>query len=180
MTVRRLDTLRHTALDTIKLLRMVYEEAEDLHVLAYDRPSAVEEAKVSGGSPNYALDTHGDLDARKAYKELWDRLDGTCIALNEASNKALNTLRAGRAPAKKGPRHLRLLELSEAIAHQAARTLAGDYTPVRRGLQPDYGKALDEMTKNRDALQRKLDEVTKDRDRLKTQQQRQADRRRSA
>lgn len=177
MTTRRIDTLRNTVLDTVKLLRMVYEEAEDLHVLAYDRPAAVEEAKVSGGARDYALDTHGDLDAKKAYQELWDRLDGTCIAMNEASNKALNTLRAGKTPTKKGPRNLRLLELGEAIAHQAARTLAGDYTPVRRGLQPDISKALAEMTKNRDALQRKLDDVTKERDRLKAQQQRAADRR---
>jgi len=60
MTTIRTDTLKNRTASTRELLGMVLEELEDLHVLAYERATALSEAKVSGGSHDYALDTHGD------------------------------------------------------------------------------------------------------------------------
>lgn len=181
MTTPRIDTMRNTIAGTVELLLMAYEELEDLHVLSYDRPSAVEEAKVAGGSSHHYLDTHGDQQARDAYRDLWRALDGTCIHVSERCNNALNTLRAGKSPAvRRAPRHLRLTELGEAIAAQAERTRRGEYSPVRRGPQPDLAKSLNEMTKSRDELARKLDNMTKERDRALSDLRSQRDRRRSA
>ena len=180
MTAPRIDSLRNRIAGTIELLLMAHEELEDLHVLAYDRPAAVEEAKVAGGSSHYYLDTHGDTQAKDAYRDLSRVLDGTCTHLAERCNNALNKLRDGKTPAAtRAPRHLRLLELGEAIANQAKRTRSGDYSPVRRGAQPDLSKTLTEMTAARDRLQRQLDRVTKERDRALTELRSRRDTRRA-
>ena len=181
MTAPRIDTMRNRIAGTVELLLMAFEELEDLHVLAYDRPSAVEEAKVAGGSSHHYLDTHGDMQAKDAYRDLWRALDGSCIHLSERCNNALNTLRAGKTTATtRAPRHLRLTELGEAIAAQADRARRGEYSPVRRGPQPDVGKTLNEMTKSREELRRQLDDVTKERDRALAELRNQRERRRSA
>lgn len=165
----RIDTVRNRLAATIAVLTSVSEEIEDLHALAYDRPSAVDEAKVAGGSANYYLDTHGDTRARSAYREMWRAADTACNLLDEKANNALNLLRAGDTPGRSGPRLVRLVELGEAIAAQSRRARRGDYAAVRRGPQPDEGKAIAELTKQRDDLSRRLVEVTQERDRLRSQ-----------
>lgn len=164
MSINRIDTRRNQLARTRDLLTMILEEIEDLHVLAYDRPVALSEAKVSGGSHDYALDTHGDPRARSAYHQLGHAIDEACKLLDGATANALNLLREGRTPGR-GQRHLRLTELGEAISSQARRARRGDYTPIRRGPQPDQMNALDQMRKERDDTRQELVKVTRQRDR---------------
>lgn len=161
----RLDTMRNRVAATLRLLTMVEQELEDLHVLAYDRPSAVDEAKVAGGSAEYYLDTHGNMKARDAYRALWRSLDGICQSIDGASNNALYILRKGDTPTNQGPRTASLTELGELIAAQERRARRGDYTAVRRGPQPDREKSVDQLRKERDQARFDLDEMTKQRDR---------------
>lgn len=164
MATVRLDTLRNQINATGQLLGMVSEELEDLHVLAYERATAAEEAKVSGGSHDYALDTHGDPRARHAYRLLGETVDEVCATLDSVSHDALNLLRQGNTPGR-GQRRLRLVELGEAIAAQSRRARRGEYTPIRRGPQPDRDNALEQMRKERDTALRKIAKITKQRDR---------------
>lgn len=164
MTAIRIDTLRNQIAGARELLDMIHQELEDLHVLAYERATLLSEAKVSGGSHDYALDTHGDERARDAYKALGRAVDGACIHLAEASNNALNLLRQGNTPGR-GQRHLRLAELGEAIAAQSRRSRRGDYTPIRRGPQPEHHHALDQLQQERDAAIRERDKARQQRDR---------------
>lgn len=158
----RLDTMRNRIAATRDLLTMIGEELEDLHVLAYDRPSAVDEAKVAGGSANYYLDTHGDKRARDAYRNLWTSLDNICTTIDGASNIALNLLRKGDTPTNQGPRTVHLSELGDLIAAQARRAKSDGYSPVRRGPQPDEAKAMDARGKDRDDEIRTLKSDLKD------------------
>lgn len=172
MTAPRIDSLRNRLTATRDLLTMVEQELEDLHVLAYDRPAATEEAKVSGGTSHYYLDTHGDQRARNAYKRLWDTLDGVCTTLDGAANNALNLLREGGTPTNQGPRTVRLGELGELIAAQARRARTADYTPHRRGPQPDLLKATEALRRERDDARRQLEDMTRQRDRALAERRR--------
>lgn len=163
MTAIRIDTLRNEIAGARELLDMIHQELEDLHVLAYERATTLSEAKVSGGSHDYALDTHGDPRARDAYKHLGKAVDGACILLAEASNNALNLLRQGDTPGR-GQRHLRLAELGEAVAAQAKRSRRGDYTAIRRGPQPELAKATEQLQKERDDAIRERDAARRQRD----------------
>lgn len=163
MTIR-IDTLRNSIAGTRELLSMIHQELEDLHLLAYERATAVSEAKVSGGSHDYALDTHGDQNARDAYRNLGRTVDAACITLAEASTNALNILRKGDTPGR-GQRHLRLAELGEAIAAQSRRARLGEYTAIRRGPQPEHHLALEQLQQERDHALRERDAARRQRDR---------------
>lgn len=167
MTTIRIDTLANRIAATKDLLAMLLEELEDLHLLAYERATAASEAKVSGGSPDYALDTHGNPHARDAYRLLGNLTYRICDELENASNQALNVLRKGNTPGRSGPRHLRLIELGEQIVNQAQRARRGDYTPIRRGNQPDTIAALEEAIRDRDAAQRQVTALERERDRMR-------------
>lgn len=170
MTTIRLDTLRNQIAGTIALLQMIHQELEDLHVLAYERHTASDEAKVAGGSRDYALDTHGDPQARNAYRTLGDTTAAACETLATVTHDALNLLRTGRTPAT-GRRRIQLTELGDAIAAQQRRIARGDYTPIRRGPQPDSDQALNQTRRERDAALRKLTKVTAQRDKLRAKRQ---------
>ncbi len=156
----RIDTMRRRLQATIDLLMTVSEELEDLNVLAYDRRAAADDIKVSGGERDYALDTNGDPRARDAYRQLsMAQADMFDIAA-EATHDVLTVLRSGERSAPRGPRLIRALELAEAIGLQAKRAAAGDYTPVRRELQPEADKAANavaEITRERDTARTKAE-----------------------
>jgi hypothetical protein len=165
MTVR-IDTLRNRLAGTLKLLDMMGEELEDLHVLAYERATAnTDNQRVRGGTRDYALDNHGDPLARDAYRRLGDVTVDACARLDSAINDALKLLRQGDTPART-PNRLRLVELGEAIAAQARRAKRGDYTAVRRGPQPEAQRAVSEAIADRDRLSRELSKANKEIDRL--------------
>lgn len=177
MATIRIDTIRNRIAGTRELLALIYEEIQDLHLLAYERATAVSEAKVSGGSHDYALDTHGDRDARDAYRHLGDTLDRMCGQLDDAVTQALNVLRKGDSPTR-GARHLRVVELGEAITAQARRSRRGDYTPIRRGPQPDMTNVLEQMQEERDRAIRERDRAVKERNQAVTDLRNQRDRHR--
>lgn len=163
MTTVRIDTLRNQIAATCTLLNMVAEELQDLHDLAYERATTATEAKVAGGSRDYALDTHGDPQARAAYRQIGDATSNACATLATISHDALALLRTGNTPTR-GRRRIQLAELGEAIAAQQRRIARGDYSAIRRGPQPDRDQALAQITKDRDNLNRKLTKVTRQRD----------------
>jgi hypothetical protein len=154
MTVR-IDTLRNRIAGTRQLLEMLAEELDDLHLLAYERPAAKDEAHVAGGSRDYALDTHGDPQCRAAYRRLGDVTADACARIDASITDALQLLRQGSPPTRTG-RRLHLVELGEAIAAQTRRAARGDYTAVRRGPQPDERRALADVVDDRDRLTREL------------------------
>lgn len=153
MTAVRVDTLRNRIAGTIDLLGKAREEADDLHLLAYDRRTAADEAKVAGGSRDYALDTHGDLKAREAYKHLADAILSACGTLEDATTYVNKVLRAASDtdPVKLGPRSTTAVELGEKIAAQARRIADDSYVPVRRMPQPSTSTAWTKLVKSKEA-----------------------------
>ena len=69
MTAPRIDSVRRDINDAITSLRFLADNLEDVHALAYNRHRAAQEAKVRGGTRDYALDTHGDPEARRLYTD---------------------------------------------------------------------------------------------------------------
>ena len=166
MTTVRLDTLRNQLAATIDLLHMVGQELDDLHVLAYERATAATEAKVSGGTPDYALDTHGDPKARDAYRRLGEVTSEACRDLAQTSHEALSLLRTGPSPGR-GGRRIQLAALGDALDAQARRIARGEYTPIRRGPQPDRDQVLEQTRRERDAANQRVAKLQKKLDRLR-------------
>lgn len=147
----RMDTVRNRVNGALALLRVVADELEDLHVLAYERARAVSEAKVSGGTRDYALDTHGDPRARDAYRHLsrvmtgWrdadgERHEGVCDMIDDAANEVITILRqAGHG--EKGSGRIGPVEMAALLQSQARRTKRGEYSPVAFVPQPLAGEA---------------------------------------
>lgn len=95
MTAPRIDTTRNIVDDLILLLAEFRAELHDIHDLAYNRKRAAEEARVSGGSRDHALDTHGDMEARRLYSDaVW--------ALGKAEGPLTTAIKAIRSHLTKG------------------------------------------------------------------------------
>lgn len=75
MIAPRIDSTRNLIDDLILLLAEFRAEVHDIHDLAYNRKRAAEEARVAGGSRDFALDTHGDMRARDLYRDARWALD---------------------------------------------------------------------------------------------------------
>jgi hypothetical protein len=162
----RIDTTRNRVNGTLALLRIVLEELEDLHVLAYERARAVSEAKVSGGARDYALDTHGDQRARDAYRHLsrvmvgWRDSEGVvhegvCDMLDDAANEVISLLRVS-GEGEKGHGRIPVVEMAALLQAQARRAKAGVYTPVAFVPQPlaaEASTAMDQLLRERDQLE---------------------------
>lgn len=139
----QINTLRRRLAATRELLQLVEEELEDLHVLAYDRPTARREAAVAGGTVDYALDTHGDPRARDAYRHLGQITVDACDQLADAAHEAIVLLRARDDSSRPRTRRtIRAEELAGAIEAKAKRVERGEYEPVRRYPQPDRDETL--------------------------------------
>jgi len=172
MTVR-VDSLRNTLAATIGLLEAVGQEAEDLHVLAYDRKTAAEEAHVAGGSRDYALDTHGDPRAREAFRDLGDQAVKACQILGASAERANRLLRASDDGERlAGKRTTAAVVLADAIAAQARRIADGTFVPVRRLPQPDQGKAWSTLVKSKEHLDDENRRLRNENDRLRAEVER--------
>lgn len=172
MTVR-VDTLRKTIAATIDVLEAVGQEAEDLHVLAYDRKTAAEEAHVAGGSRDYALDTHGDPRAREAYRDLGDQAVKACQILGASVERAVKLLRASDDTKRpQGKRTTAAVVLADSIAARARRVADGTFVPVRRLPQPDQGKAWTSLVKSKQAVVDENRQLRTENDRLKAENDR--------
>lgn len=157
----RVDTVRNQLFGARELLAMVGAEVEDLHVLAYDRPTASRE-KVHGGQRDYALDTHGDPRARAALRELSLAAVHACEVVAQVAHDQLKILRSGERT--NGTRRMvSSEELLQAIEAQGRRAARGEYTPVRREAQPDsdlVAGTVDRLTRERDQARTQADRLT--------------------
>lgn len=72
----RIDTFRNLLDHVQQLLAELRPDIDDIHDLAYNRNRAAANARVSGGGRDYALDTHGDIQARDLYTEIGGELVG--------------------------------------------------------------------------------------------------------
>lgn len=75
MRITRIDQVPRALAEVRSDCTEIEHEVQTLHDLAYSRSVAVE-AQVSGGSPDYALDTHGDPQARSALKRAMSSIEG--------------------------------------------------------------------------------------------------------
>lgn len=133
----RIDKLRSQLAGTITLLEIVGREVATLHGLAYDRRRAVEEIRVRGGIPDYALDTHGDPRARRAYIDLARAIDHVCVHLATHTHDVLRLLNDGeKGTNRQHPATVTALEHAEAIDAQARRIAQGTQLPTGTVPQP--------------------------------------------
>ena len=149
----RIDTARNQLAATRALLDRALDQMEDLHVLAYDRQVAVDEAKVSGGWRDYALDTHGDIRAREAYWRFSDALSDTCGTLAGAAHDVLRILSVA-APATRGPRTTSALEHAFLLEAKARRVQRGEYQPAPMYPQSGIDEAIAASTQDVKRLER--------------------------
>jgi 5-methylcytosine-specific restriction endonuclease McrA len=134
MSAPRIDTFRSTIDGLIIALSQIRDETQDLHELAYSRYRAAQESKVRGGSPDYALDNHGDKRARELYTEVARATVGLGRDVLGSLDRIRSYLTAGdgsvyqrRNKAGDAPR----AEVLSAIAAAERRRKRGEYAPTR-------------------------------------------------
>lgn len=149
----RIDTARNQLAATRALLDLALTQMEDLHVLAYERQAASDDAKVAGGGHDYALDTHGDQRVRDAYRRFSDILHATTLDLAEAAHDVLRYLSAA-GNASRGPRITSALEHALLLEAKARRVQRGEYQPARVMPQPGIDDALAAAAQNIKRLER--------------------------
>jgi hypothetical protein len=149
----------HNRLDAfLELWRLAGEHLDELHALAYDRPKAAERLRVRGGTPDYALDTHGDPRARRLYQQLvWELLDVMDDSA-EACHAAVSFFKDGRlASGRRGAAGaISPEELAVALDAQRRRGDGPTRTvpqPTPRGL-PTVVQLLDELEQLRAACRK--------------------------
>ena len=144
MTVR-IDTARNQIAATVALLTQIGAELEDLHHLAYERPTTIEQLRVNGGQRDWALDTHGNPFARQAYRDIGEAIMTACAHIAERSHAAAAILRTAddNRPDVRSSRTITALHLAELIEARARRTTdPHQYSPIRYLPQPDADTAL--------------------------------------
>jgi hypothetical protein len=163
-TTPRVDSTRNRIAATATLLGDVLPHIDDLHALAYDRAAARRDAVVAGGSRDYALDTHGDPNARQAYKHLALATVDACEILAEAAHDALVLFRTGDHDHNAAGR-VTEEELALALVAKARRIARGEAESIPVGAQPHAdltARVLQRVIAERDALQRKVDRYERD------------------
>lgn len=159
MPAPRIDSMRNRLTATRTLLGNALEFIEDLHALAYDRATAAERQTVRGGERDWALDTHGDPRARRAYTALAEAASSACSNLAIAADDASRILtEGGQVDTTRGRgTPIPTEDLAQQLALQARRAARGDYTPVRTRPQPaadDAARVLDRVRRERDEARR--------------------------
>jgi hypothetical protein len=142
----RIDTLRRQLAGTRTLLHDLELHLDDLHQLAYERHTT-DRLPVTGGTRDYALDTHGDPTARDAYRDLGDTTATTLENLAVALHTAATVLKAGGNRGNQSRTHVTRSEHADLLAAQAERLAAGDTSSVRNEqlAQPGYAEALGDL-----------------------------------
>jgi hypothetical protein len=125
MTVR-IDTLRNQLGATATLLTTTSPLLTELHALAYERHRGPQGETVRGGARDYALDNHGNPDARAAYQALGETIDHTCTTLALALHDASKPLREGGNRGNQSRRLISVGDLGIALAAQARRIGRGE------------------------------------------------------
>ena len=161
MTAPRIDAVRTEIRETIRLLDWLGGQLDDLHVLAYTRHRAGQEAKVRGGSHDYALDNHGDPEARHLYAQVAKDLRSTLNRLQGSVKDVRGFLTARGTSSTRRDRSADAskIEVLGQIARQAKRRRRGDYTPAPLVEQPQVFTEFDWQTEC-DALRSAVRKVT--------------------
>lgn len=144
MSAPRIDTFRNLSLHIVDLLGELGPDIEDVHDLAYNRNRAAGEAKVAGGSRDYALDSHGDMIARELYIDVAAQL----VGLGRGAEKALRKLRKhlnreDTALRRDESANVSAAEFDQARYAQARRNLRGERSPHAHFAQPDRKNHID-------------------------------------
>lgn len=145
MTAPRIDAVRAEIRDTVRLLQAFGDQLDDLHVLAYNRHRAAKEAKVRGGSRDYALDNHGDPEARRLYDQAARDLHATLNRLvgTMKETRGYLTAKGSHATRRDSSADASAIEVLGSIAAQARRRKRGDYTPAPLVDQPQVHTEFD-------------------------------------
>lgn len=126
----RIDSIRNSITTTTTLLARARTVLDDLYVLAYDRPAAALAERSSGGSRDYALDTHGDPIARNRLNDLKRALDSATTTVGYACTEAIAHL---NPPAELNLRPIArtatALDVHDAHDARQRRITRGEYTP---------------------------------------------------
>lgn len=132
----RIDRVRNQAHAAIELLHTTLRHLNDLHTLAYDRPSAAERLAIRGGERDYALDTHGDPHARDLLRQGMRITDTTCADLARWAHDIAAYLNDGERTHRRTTPTATATDVNDALDAQARRRQRGDYTPQRTAPQP--------------------------------------------
>lgn len=137
MTTPRIDAVRNEIRHAIELLHLLGDQLDDLHVLAYDRHHAAAEAKVRGGSRDYALDNHGDKQARDLYAQVARDLRHTISGLTGSIKGVRGYLTAGSGGGRRdATADATADEVIAALDAQRRRRARGEYEPALLATQP--------------------------------------------
>lgn len=159
MSAPRIDTLLRTIESVQTLLDELRPHLVDVHELAYDRAHAAAEAKVSGGSRDYALDTNGDQRARDVYIDVAARL----VGLGRAAESDLKALKRflnqddSRPLRRDGSADVTALEHRSARHSRLQRLARGERHPIPLVSQPERPLHVDpvvELEQLRGAVRR--------------------------
>lgn len=175
MSAPRIDTTRNMLDGLILLLAEFRAEVHDIHDLAYNRPRAADEAKVAGGSRDYALDTNGDMIARRLYIHAATTLVRVEGPVSDAIAKIRSHLTAGGSVSgydktRTAPK----AEVAAAIRAAERRRGRARTTPVETephhliAHQPPlaYQEPTEELDNLRSALRKTVGRAKPDRSRL--------------
>lgn len=169
MSTPRIDSTRNLIDDLVLLLAEFRAEVHDIHDLATNRPRAAEEAKVNGGSRDYALDTNGDQVARRLYITAVREIIHAMNPVSDAIKAVRSHLTAGVAPSTFDksavvPKH----EVAAAVNAAQRRRLRGEYEPHLIAKQPFVGyiEPTEELDHLRNAVAKMAAGQKPDRSRL--------------
>lgn len=141
MPAPRIDTLRNQLAASQTMLAKAGSILDTLHQLAYDRATA-NDVRVRGGQPDYALDTHGDPNARRAYTDLAHLIDHLCQQVATRVHPALAIVTdAEDTSGRRHPYAITAREHAEALDAQARRIARGEFDPGRTETQPQIPKS---------------------------------------
>lgn len=130
MSAPRIDTFRNTLDATILRLAELWDETHDIHDLAYNRTRAADEARVNGGSRDFALDTNGDMVARRLYIDVARDVVEHAGVVEDSIGRIRSHLTSGSAVSTYDrsaavPRH----EVAAAITAAGRRRQRGEFSP---------------------------------------------------
>lgn len=164
----RIDTVRQQIAHAQHVLTLAEREIETLYLLAYERPTASDPARVSGGTPDWALDWNGDMVARAALRTLMTHTTKAAKTITTGAQDAISAVRDRTPDHVDNSRHrarISVVEFLEVLNAAEDRRARGEYTPHRLAPQPV-------VAGTEAALRAQLKAATKENERLRRRVQR--------
>lgn len=143
MNAPRIDTYRRETDDAISLLRWLAGQITDLHDLAYSRHRGGGE-RVRGGSSDYALDTHGDPQARDLYHDAASKVIHLVDELVKVEKDVRSYLTQHGTTSRGEPAAATTPDEVIRQVHARRRRMArGEYEPMPIAKQPSVFPSVD-------------------------------------